>query len=345
MRSLLCTLALVFIVGCRTQSTAMTNPFLAPDRVPPPATRTLLPGTAQPYYPGDPVPNSPVINAPPAGYTPGVQPTPSTYAPQPAGTVPPGGWNGAQQGSLPSYDVVPGSVPYAPVTPTTQVQIQPDQQNLRFAQSAPPFQPAVVPSQSVAMLPPDPSVLPTPTIAASPYPNRVVTYEAPLPQQQIIQQSVPVGEPRQVRIRAISSENLDDQGSPTNGRPSISRDGFRPQGSSQVRKPAIASQLVPRKRESVGNDADRFGHDPQYGWLRGRLQYSSETGQWELRYVPEQRQKTEGSADAFGGNLAIANPQVLGGLQPGDFVQLRGRVDDGLTVAAYNVSVVQRQRI
>jgi hypothetical protein len=48
--------ALIGGAGCQSQPTAMNSPFLAPDRVPPPATRTLLPGTAQPYYPGDPLP-------------------------------------------------------------------------------------------------------------------------------------------------------------------------------------------------------------------------------------------------------------------------------------------------
>jgi hypothetical protein len=42
--------------GCRSQPGMAVNPFLSPDRVPPPATRTLLPGQAQPYYPGDPLP-------------------------------------------------------------------------------------------------------------------------------------------------------------------------------------------------------------------------------------------------------------------------------------------------
>jgi hypothetical protein len=51
--------AVVFLtgqIGCRTPSGGVANPFLAPDRVPPPATRALLPGQAQPYYPGDPLP-------------------------------------------------------------------------------------------------------------------------------------------------------------------------------------------------------------------------------------------------------------------------------------------------
>ncbi len=49
-------LSVLSLGGCRNQQLALTNPFLAPDRVPPPATRTLLPGAAQPYYPGDPLP-------------------------------------------------------------------------------------------------------------------------------------------------------------------------------------------------------------------------------------------------------------------------------------------------
>jgi hypothetical protein len=43
-------------IGCKTPSGGVANPFLAPDRVPPPATRAIMPGQAQPYYPGDPLP-------------------------------------------------------------------------------------------------------------------------------------------------------------------------------------------------------------------------------------------------------------------------------------------------
>jgi hypothetical protein len=44
------------LIGCSRQQTASVNPFFPPGRVPPPATQTQLPGTAQPYYPGDPLP-------------------------------------------------------------------------------------------------------------------------------------------------------------------------------------------------------------------------------------------------------------------------------------------------
>ena len=48
--------ALAAAVGCSNQPGALKNPFSAVDRVPPPSTRVLAPGTAQPYYQGDPLP-------------------------------------------------------------------------------------------------------------------------------------------------------------------------------------------------------------------------------------------------------------------------------------------------
>src|SRR3954469_16305753 len=49
--------------GCKSTSSGVGNPFLAPDRVPPPGTHALLPGQAQPYYQGDPLPSA--AQAPP----------------------------------------------------------------------------------------------------------------------------------------------------------------------------------------------------------------------------------------------------------------------------------------
>src|SRR4029079_17377597 len=45
------------VSACRASSTGMSvSPFMPPDRVPPPNTRVLQPGQAQPYYQGDPLP-------------------------------------------------------------------------------------------------------------------------------------------------------------------------------------------------------------------------------------------------------------------------------------------------
>jgi hypothetical protein len=52
-----CAMIALALGGCRSSSTGMAgSPFMSPDRVPPPNTRALLPGQAQPYYQGDPLP-------------------------------------------------------------------------------------------------------------------------------------------------------------------------------------------------------------------------------------------------------------------------------------------------
>ncbi len=52
--------------GCRSTSSGVNNPFLAPNRVAPPSTRVLAPGQAQPYYQGDPLPVMQSATEPPA---------------------------------------------------------------------------------------------------------------------------------------------------------------------------------------------------------------------------------------------------------------------------------------
>src|SRR3979409_1946404 len=52
-----CAMIALALSGCRSSSSGIAgSPFMSPDRVPPPNTRALLPGQAQPYYQGDPLP-------------------------------------------------------------------------------------------------------------------------------------------------------------------------------------------------------------------------------------------------------------------------------------------------
>ncbi|MEM8946640.1 MAG: hypothetical protein AAGD11_15815 [Planctomycetota bacterium] len=354
MRRTINTFALILLAaalsGCRSQTATMTNPFLAPDRVPPPATRSPALGTAQPYYPGDPVPNTPVIGTPPGTFTPAGIQTPSTFSPQPAGTVPPGGWNTTPQpipsGSS-SVDRWPTNVQQAsanlPSSSGAVVQVQPDQQSLRFTGNSLAPQQAATTTPKSSYLPPDPSILPTPSqppaaIGVQPNGGQAATLQAAPPIQQLGAATAPIAEPREVRIRAISSGNLSTDGQV------LSSDGFRPQGTSEVRKPTLASRFMPQQIEQPAQASSRYGFAPDYTWLRGQLRFSSETNSWSLRYLPSQ-----GSADGFGGELSIANPQALGGLRGGEYVQLRGRViqpsSAGRALPAYSVAVVQRQRI
>jgi len=353
MRWITCTVIVCVAIGCRGQSSSLTNPFLAPDRVPPPGTRTLQPGTAQPYYPGDPMPTTPGSTTPGSGTNNNPygssSPNPN-YSPPASPVTPPGNWN--------SQPVTPPTNnPYSPQSNNTQhwqgspnatspmVQVQPDSQSLRetantHSNSPPGTDRTYTGSQSNSQFAntsgqwSSPDVLPP----GAPQNNQANSRDNEL--QPASYDSSPANQPqRAVQLRAVNSrEGL-----------SQSSDGFRAQGSTpshqQQAFEASSSTLQPPSQQESRNlqtNANRFGFDPQYRWLRGQLQYSPETGQWWLRYNPPQQ-----ATDPLGGALWIENPQVLGNLQPGDFVAVEGELANTAdpSSAVYTVTRLQRQRI
>jgi len=324
MRCVLCSLMTVCLLsGCHNQTMPVSNPFMSPNRVPPPATRTLPPGTAQPYYPGDPVPNSP------AGAVP-----PSTYTPQPAAPAtqssPPGGWNTYPQtgpvSSTPSGNLQTGvqqasaNIALGPGQGES-MQVPADEQSLRFNR------PPLGTSSPVA-----------PASFETAQPTTGLTQQ--------FAQPAPAAEQRQVSIRAIPSSELPQAGFDSSTQ-RIGRDGFRPQGSGRTARDqaqAVTRPVEPQVTSPVQESAAQFGFDPQYQWLRGQLQQSPATGQWHLRYIPQ-----GGSSDQFGGNLLVSNPQVLGSLSPGEHVSVQGRLemvqlDAQSALPAYTIAVLQRQQ-
>ncbi len=357
MRCVLCTLIVCLLVGCRNQTSPLSNPFMAPNRVPPPATRTLLPGTAQPYYPGDPVPNSPAIGVPPSTYqTPAPYGPAPTYSPQPVApaiqSAPPGGWNTSpQSGPVSSAPIgnwnnniqrASANISLGPGRGES-VQVPTDNESLRFAQSQQSVNTPVTPAAYEGS-----QLTARQTQQFTDWQNPVTP--TPFVQQPFVQQP-PVAQQRQVSIREISSSELpyaDARSSPVRR---LGRDGFRPQGSSRTARDQAQAILRPtepaisgREFAPVQESAERFGFDPQYQWLRGQLQRSPTTGQWQLRYVPR-----GGSPDQFGGNVLVANPHVLGNLQPGEHVSVQGRLemvqlDAQSVIPAYTITVLQRQQ-
>ncbi len=313
-------LCLAMVVGgCQSQNATLTNPFLAADRVPPPATRTLVPGTAQPYYPGDPVPNSPAVMPP--------GPVPS-YPPQNAPVVPPGGWNTAPPVSAasPTSSVRPvqAELPAGPIVDVGEqpVQVQNDAQHLRFTpvplnQAPQPRQPSPVTAAAPAANWSEPTAIQVGAVgtSGSVFPEQQTGYPAPQ---------------RPVQLRAVPSGP---------GSRASSVDGFRPQGSSRTRSPNSSAMF---SSPASSEDPGRFGYEMNYQWLRGQLAYAAPTGQWRLRYIA-----TGQGLDALGGQVVIANPHVLVGLSPGEHVQLRGQLQTQGAggPAVYSVSVVQRQQL
>jgi hypothetical protein len=166
-------ISLATAAGCRSQSGTMPSPFLAPDRVPPPATRTLLPGQAQPYYPGDPLPVMQSAAATPAAAVASTSPAPS---PQPAGDS---GleWSapGAVVQNAPANNMLPTGTLARSNEPA--VAVPADDDSLRFA--VPPTEPAAI-AQAARPMSQEPQ--PIVQVAAVPQPRSVVpaSYNAPL---------------------------------------------------------------------------------------------------------------------------------------------------------------------
>ncbi|MBA3483250.1 MAG: hypothetical protein H0T51_15685 [Pirellulales bacterium] len=330
-------------IGCRSQSTPLTNPFLTPQRVPPPSTRVLTPGTAQPYYPGDPMPGSapasvpfggfPATTAPPATAYPGAFPTSSPVTP--GGQVtPPGGWgvSGPRADSTAVRNLTAGDA----------VTIPNDQQQMRFASTT-----LAAPTSPTAIVTPPATMAATPAFA----PNAGTTH----PIQQAAYDEAPAsGQPgfqtlqqREVtRAEYVVPSGAMESASPT---ATTARDGFRPQGSDPRPESTSDSSATKGFRPpSIGNGAAvdsnaRYGVGPSQEWLRGQLEYWPTSGEWSIKYM------ADGAVDQIGGRILIDNPQVLGHLPPGEFVVVEGQVfgrqiDDVTYRPAYRVAVVQRQQ-
>jgi hypothetical protein len=363
-------------LGCRNSNAPLTNPFLTPDRVPPPSTRTLTPGTAQPYYPGDPLPGAAPAGLPVGGY-PASPPVggfvPSTVPPAtaypgagayPSGPVtptapvtPPGGWGtyGPRADNSSGANLIAGDA----------VTIPSDQQQTRFGSatlSAPAYAPTAG-STAAEMTPaqfrtPIQSLVPPSQdqLAAMPADRPFTPNAGSLPpiQRAAYDETPAIGQPtaQRLQVREVQpAEYIDPRvnGLTLGSGSSPSRDGFRPQGSApRLEDDSESSSKAngfrsPSTAGSQSGDAQaQFGVGPNQEWLRGQLEYWPTTGEWSIKYMGD------GAVDQIGGRILIDNPQVLGHLPPGEFVMVEGQVfgrqiDEATYRPAYRVAVVQRQ--
>jgi hypothetical protein len=334
--------SLVAAIGCQNRSAPLTNPFLTPDRVPPPQTRVLTPGTAQPYYPGDPVPGTAPLSAPI-----GSLPPATTYAPPATTYAPPS--------SVPPGSAYPGATGYptSPITPTTptttpgygtygpragdSIRVPSDQQQARFAAVSTPIQRLVPLSQGEIATAP----------AERPFTPNAGAQSAI--QQAAYDETPPLGQPstQRMSIREVTPAEYAAPVAISGATPT--RDGFRPQSGeqrpeTQTESPVAKGFRPPSESSATATNSDaRYGVGPSQEWLRGELEYWPQTGEWSIKYMPD------GQVDQIGGRILIDNPQVLGHLPPGELVMVEGQVfgrqiDDATYRPAYRVAVVQRQR-
>ncbi len=87
-----------------------------------------------------------------------------------------------------------------------------------------------------------------------------------------------------------------------------------------------------------------YSYDPQYGWLRGRLEYSQIDHHWKLRYIP-----VDGVTDQYGGSVILGNTTVLSGYERGDSVEVRGTLtstnpDNRTFSPTFEIQTIKRLR-
>lgn len=365
---------LVGLVGCHGQSQTMTNPFLTPDRVPPPQTRVLAPGTAQPYYPGDPMPGASSFQAPAGGFQ-------SPPAP-PAGGTPPGGWNNSYQQSPPQstpyqppaaappaygYGVTPTSATLGPedengaIVPLSgdSIQVPGDNQQARlpWGQStlAPQVEPPRIDVPQMSQLAPVDSIaaqprVPIQKLLSDPRGQQPTSPENPQVFGGATLSAAPGGPTSSFADGGFQQASYSEQ-TATLSAGSIARlggDGFRPRGTTPAiaegdsqgfRSPAITRAGVEAAAAPAGDP--HYGVGEQYEWLRGQLVLDGVTGMMFVQYM------TTGG-DPYGGALPLANPAVVANLVPGDFVRLTGQLqhvqrDDDTLMPVFHVSGVERQ--
>lgn len=77
----------------------------------------------------------------------------------------------------------------------------------------------------------------------------------------------------------------------------------------------------PARPVASSKKRELYDRDPEYGWLRGRLEYSRFSRRYKLRYIP-----VDGEMDEYGGSLALIRTPLLDSFEEGDFVHIEGRL-------------------
>jgi hypothetical protein len=299
--------------GCRSEGPTGTDPFFGRTRVPPPGTGAISGGPTDPYYSGAPSSTAPRY-VPPAGTSPMVSPGTGTQPPSAGGGqnyTPPGGtfkYQGSSWAPMGSSGVsglegrAASALPSGSSRPIAAKATPPPAGRERVVQVLPPRTKAAAGSQE--------TLIPSSARAAT---------DAEPPRLQLPKGTVEITDlPPAGRSTAAARSSLASGGS-----------GVRL--ASAVQQPddsAAVSAAVDVSDDAVGSvsAADsatqaEYGHDPEYRWLRGKLEYSQIDRHWKLRYIP-----VDGTTDEFGGSVILPDPKVLAGCERGDFIEVQGQL-------------------
>ncbi|MBI1902133.1 MAG: hypothetical protein HYS13_13615 [Planctomycetia bacterium] len=93
-------------------------------------------------------------------------------------------------------------------------------------------------------------------------------------------------------------------------------------GSSSAGNASAGTQATAARRPADMASTE-YGYDPQYRWLRGKLEYMQASRRWKLRYIP-----VHGETDDYGGSVILADAPELDNYAEGEFVSVQGRVEE-----------------
>lgn len=314
MKRLFPLLTTVFVLaGCAGQAPPAADPFFGQTRVPPPGTGAISGGTADPYYNGQSYPPG-SSTAPPRVVIPEGPPGTTAQPPASGGSnryTPPGGSLDYRGSSL--------TGPRNSVATRPQTRVPAPAFSTRSQGVAAKSTPKLAGREPVIQI-----LQPRPKTAARPSATR--------PSGSALASTS--GEPRRLNVPkgAVEITDLPKAGSlNTASRPESASGpgGVRlvsgtegPDDSGEVTA-AGGSAGAPGDGTAAAEFAPQgtYGHDPEYRWLRGKLEYSQIDRRWKLRYIP-----IDGATDEFGGSVVLPDPKLLAGCERGDFVEVRGKL-------------------
>jgi len=319
--------------GCKSQAPTGTDPFFGRTRVPPPGTGSISGGPTDPYYSGAPGSTAPRYT-PPAATAPRTSPGTGTQPPSATGGQnysPPNGsfkyqgssWTPMGSSGVSGPEARAGSVLPRGDSPPTAAKATPTPAGRE---------------RVVQMLPPRAK-------AAASLPEARVPTSA---------RAATDTEPRRLQVPKGTVEITD---LPPPGRVTAATRSSSASGGSGVRLASAAQQpddaagvaaAVGVSDETAGGTPAtesgppaNYGHDPEYRWLRGKLEYSQIDRHWKLRYIP-----VDGTTDDFGGSVVLPDPKTLAGCERGDFIEVQGQLGQKTAkdtyAPSYQVSKVKR---
>ncbi|NLX94581.1 MAG: hypothetical protein GXY83_00240 [Rhodopirellula sp.] len=122
-------------------------------------------------------------------------------------------------------------------------------------------------------------------------------------------------EPRKLSIPASKPVNITDL-------PEVRRSSAAAEPGGKIHRDGIQLTSATEAIPTVQSDPSAaYGFDPQYRWLKGRLEYSQADRAWKLRYIP-----LDGATDQYGGSVLLSESKLLSGYERGDLVEVHGRM-------------------